>query len=66
MRLARFIFKTAAADEVRTNSYGLATAGLMAVVLNLFISAPKAHYLPRNLLSGLSLWSTGAYVLGPG
>ena len=41
MRLARFIFKTAEADEVRINSYGLANAGLIAVVLNLFISAPK-------------------------
>ncbi len=41
MRLARFIFKTAEADEVRINSYSLATAGLMAVVLNLFISAPR-------------------------
>ncbi len=41
MRLARYIFKTAQADEVRINSYGLAHAGFIAVVLNLFISAPK-------------------------
>ncbi len=41
MRLARFIFKTAEADEVRNNSYGLAKAGLIAVVLNLFIPVPR-------------------------
>ncbi len=41
MRLARFIFKTAEADEVRINSHGLATAGLISAVLNLFISVPR-------------------------
>ena len=41
MRLARFIFKPAEAVEVRINSYGLATAGLIAAVLNLFIPGAR-------------------------
>jgi len=60
MRLARFIFKTAEADEVRSNSYGLAKAGLIAVVLNLFIPAPRV----TTFLGAFCLWSfSGALAL---
>ena len=60
MRLARFIFKTAEADEVRINSYGLAKAGLIAVVLNLFIPAPRV----TTFLAAFGLWSfSGALAL---
>ena len=55
MRLAGFIFKTAEADEVRINSYGLAKAGLIAVVLNLFIPAPRVTI----FLVVFSFWSFG-------
>ncbi len=61
MRLVRFIFKTAEADEVRSNSYGLAKAGLIAVVLNLFIPAPRVTTFPWG---AFSLWSfSGALAL---
>jgi len=66
MRLAGFIFKTAEADEVGINSYGLAKAGLIAVVLNLFIPAPQSHYLPGSLQFVVFQWSAGAYALGLG